>query len=126
MQKVAFEYCGVIGSNAFTGCPRLSEVKGILSRAHKEAFLNCPRLTSLNFESMDFVGTNVFNNTGFASVELPMLSTFENSGAFAECKSLCSVSLPIATDISSYTFNNCILLSDIYAPNVSMILEGAF
>lgn len=126
LQKVAFEYCASIGSNAFSGCSQLSKVEGILSRAYREAFANCSRLTSLNFESIDFIGTNTFSNTGFTSIELPMLSTFENGGAFAECKSLCSVSLPIAKDISSYTFNNCVLLSDIYAPNVSMILEGAF
>lgn len=126
LQKVTFEYCASIGSNAFTNCSNLSKVEGILSRAYKEAFANCSRLTSLNFESMDYMGTSPFNNTGFTSVELPMLSSFINSATFANCKSLRSVSLPIATNIGSFVFDGCILLSDIYAPNVSEISANAF
>lgn len=126
LQKVAFEYCASIGSNAFTNCSNLSKVEGIISRAYREAFANCSRLTSLNFESMDYVGTSTFGNTGFTSVELPMLSIFYNSATFNSCKSLCSVSIPIATNIGSFEFSGCILLSDIYAPNVSIISEGAF
>lgn len=75
---------------------------------------------------MNYIGTRTFQNTGFTSVELPMLSWFHNSEVFAGCKSLCSVSMPIATNISQYAFNGCILLSDIYAPNVSIISDGAF
>ena len=126
LQKVTFEYCASIGSNAFTGCSNLSKVEGILSRAYKEAFANCSRLTSFNFESMDYIGTNTFSNTGFTSIELPILSSFFNSATFAGCKSLCSASFPILTAISNNTFDGCILLSDFYAPNVSMISTAAF
>lgn len=126
LQKVTFEYCASIGSNAFTNCSRLTEVEGVLSRAYKEAFASCSRLTSLNFESMDYIGTNTFRNTGFTSVELPMLSSFFNSATFADCKNLCSVSIPIATNIGSYAFDGCILLSNIYAPNVNEIDVYAF
>lgn len=126
LQKVTFEYCASIGSNAFTSCSNLSKVEGILSRAYKEAFANCSRLTSLNFESMDYIGTNTFSNTGFTSIELPILSSFFNSATFAGCKSLRSASFPILTTISNNTFDGCILLSDFYAPNVSLISTTAF
>lgn len=82
LTEVAFDYCGAIISNAFTDCKKLSKVQGTIIQVQKEGFAQCSRLTDLNFESITYLGPNAFSNTGFTSIELPILPTFPQGNAF--------------------------------------------
>lgn len=53
-------------------------------------------------------------------------NTTKGNGAFNQCNSLISVSLPNATEIGNLTFNGCDSLSTVNLPKVATIGEKAF
>jgi hypothetical protein len=97
--------------NAFAGCSELvvANVSGATT-LYQGSFKDCVKLETVIMDEV-----TALKNT-----------TADGNGAFYNCDSLVSVSLPKATEIGKKTFNSCGTLSTVYAPQVTIIGDNAF
>jgi hypothetical protein len=97
--------------NAFVGCSNLvsADLNGATTIVHG-AFSGCEKLQTLVMKEV----TVIENDTA------------SSNGAFHNCASLVSVSLPKAEKIGKKSFNSCDSLSTVYAPQAQIIEEKAF
>ena len=86
----------------------------------KNAFENCPQLTTIRLNGVTFIGDEAFLNcTGLVAVELGSSIQHIGMGAFKNCSSLASATIPPnVTFIGDYAFANCAGLK------VATILDG--
>lgn len=75
----------------------------------KEAFKNCPKLTTIRLNGVSFIGDDAFLNcTGLVAVELGADVQHIGMGAFKNCSSLATATIPPnVTFIGDYAFANC-------------------
>lgn len=75
----------------------------------KNAFENCPKLTSIRLNGVTFIGDEAFLNcTGLVAVELGSSIQHIGMGAFKNCPSLAAVTIPPNTTfVGDYAFANC-------------------
>lgn len=75
----------------------------------KEAFKNCPKLTTIRLNGVNFIGDDAFLNcTGLVAVELGADIQHIGMGAFKNCTALTTVTIPPnVTFIGDYAFANC-------------------
>ena len=75
----------------------------------KNAFENCPKLTSVRLNGVTFIGDEAFLNcTGLVAVELGSSIQHIGMGAFKNCTSLASATIPPNTTfVGDYAFANC-------------------
>jgi hypothetical protein len=99
-----------IETNAFDRCINLvsADLSGVAT-INRGAFSRCEKLETLLTEEVTEIADAVSGN-----------------GAFHNCISLVSVSLPKAVKIGIKTFNSCDSLSTVYAPKATVIGEKAF
>lgn len=133
-----------IGTNMFADCELLSEVKfeDGLTALGNYMFKNCTALKAVTLpETLTFIGQYSFMGSGLESVKIPnsVLYLGANatsvpsgysviSGAFKECTSLKSVTLPEGLIfLGGYTFMGCTSLEEIVIPEtVTRIGSYAF
>ena len=86
----------------------------------KNAFENCPQLTTIRLNGVTFIGDEAFLNcTGLVAVELGADVQHIGMGAFKNCSALTSVTIPPnVTFVGDYAFANCSGLK------VATILDG--
>ncbi|OYP62124.1 leucine-rich repeat domain-containing protein [Prevotella sp. P2-180] len=139
-----------IGADAFMGCHDLTSITipNSVTSIGSTAFFDCTRLTSITIpDSVTSIGKMVF--CGCTGIEIPVIVndmfvylprtysghysisnniTMIIEGAFYECSSLTSVSIPTSvTSIGSDAFAGCSGLTSITIPNsVVKIEEGTF
>jgi hypothetical protein len=100
-----------IDVNAFSGCAELvSADLGGVTTIPQGAFSGCNKLATLVMDEV----TEIINDGA------------TTNGAFHNCDSLVSVSLPKASKIGKKSFNSCGSLSTVYAPSVAIIEDKAF
>jgi hypothetical protein len=100
-----------IAINAFAGCSEL--VTANLSGAttlYQGSFKDCVKLETVLMDEV-----TALKNT-----------TADGNGAFYNCASLSSASLPKAVEIGKKTFSGCASLATVYAPAVAAIGDKAF
>ena len=75
----------------------------------KNAFENCPKMTSIRLNGVTFIGDEAFLNcSGLVAVELGADVQHIGMGAFKNCSSLASTTIPPnVTFIGDYAFANC-------------------
>ena len=75
----------------------------------KNAFENCPKLTSIRLNGVTFIGDEAFLNcSGLVAVELGSSIQHIGMGAFKNCSSLTTATIPPnVTFIGDYAFANC-------------------
>jgi len=75
----------------------------------KNAFENCPKMTSIRLNGVTFIGDEAFLNcSGLVAVELGSSIQHIGMGAFKNCSSLASTTIPPnVTFIGDYAFANC-------------------
>lgn len=75
----------------------------------KNAFENCPKLTSIRLNGVTFIGDEAFLNcTGLVAVELGPSIQHLGMGAFKNCTALTTLTLPPNLNfIGDYAFANC-------------------
>jgi hypothetical protein len=75
----------------------------------KNAFENCPMLTTIRLNGVTFIGDEAFLNcTGLVAVELGSDIQHIGMGAFKNCTSLTTVTIPPnVTFVGDYAFANC-------------------
>jgi hypothetical protein len=102
-----------VAMNAFEQCEELvlADLRGVTSIA-RGAFSRCYKLETLIADEVREI-----------TYDPPSSSA---NGAFHNCDSLVSVSLPKATEIGKRAFNSCDSLSTVYAPQAALIGDSAF
>jgi len=120
-----------IEHNGFTQCSKLSTI--IFSKKLEKigfyAFYGCNSLVDIKIESKLTALDTVFSECrSLVTVDLQQTSLESlSSNCFNNCYSLKNVILsPLTTTISSYAFQNCIMLTTINLENVIRIREYAF
>ena len=75
----------------------------------KNAFENCQKLTTIRLNGVTFIGDEAFLNcTGLVAIELGSAIQHIGMGAFKNCSSLASATIPPnVTFIGDYAFANC-------------------
>lgn len=75
----------------------------------KNAFENCPKLTTIRLNGVTYIGDEAFLNcTGLVAVELGADVQHIGMGAFKNCSSLATATIPPnVTFIGDYAFANC-------------------
>ena len=114
LKTASFPLCTTIGSSAFEYCKSLTsayfpKVVYISSKG----FSSCSKLTSISFPALTSLYYMGLGGIGASSVYLPKL-TYVDMYAFRSCTSLRVLSLPVASYISTYAFENCYRLSQLY------------
>ena len=85
-----------------------------------QAFKACTRLANVDFSSatsLEAIGERAFLQTGITNIELPSSVKFIEQGAFCECLSLETLTIPANSEliyIKSMTFRNLNELTDVY------------
>ena len=82
-----------IARHAFDGCEELTVVKHNAKDINEAAFLNCVKLDSFDFSSVNKIGSQAFRGTGFVDLVIPGNVTSIGRNAFADCKELKNVEI---------------------------------
>jgi hypothetical protein len=117
--------------------PNKANITGIilppgLTTVDINAFADCKNLVSADLRDVTTVNHGAFsgckNLETLIMEEVTKLENIEGKtdGAFYNCDSLTSVSLPKAMEIERETFNSCDSLSTVYAPRATVIGDSAF
>ena len=122
----------VIGSSAFEGCSKLTEVviPSSVTRIERWAFSGCIGLTAVNIpSSVTEIGESAFSGcSGLMAVNIPSSVTEIRGQTFAGCSGLTAVSIPSSvTEIGWSSFEDCRDLTLVTIPSsVTEIGDGAF
>ncbi len=122
-----------IYSGCFTGCELLQSVHipASVETIGSAAFAGCTSLRTITFEpdgKLESIGENAFSETAVESLELPWFLSDIGDYAFAWCKNLTSVTLPVyLQNIGADAFYSCCELESIMIPaTVTQIGNYAF
>ena len=120
-----------IGKNAFENCPKLTSIRlNGTTFIGDEAFLNCTGLVAVELgAACQHVGMGAFKNcTVLSTVTIPPNVTFMGDYAFANCAELKTVTvMDGVVEIPAYTFQNCPKLEQIILPaTIEKVAETAF
>lgn len=120
LRRVYFENAKIIRAYAFDGCERLKDV--LIPKVEQldgHSFYGCTLGGELDFSSVKFIGQNCFEkSTGLGShvVKFPIAINI-GSGAFQDCIGLVSIEIPLVTSIGEYAFYGCEKLMSIAGDN---------
>jgi len=120
-----------IGKNAFENCPSLTTIRlnGVIFIGD-EAFLNCSGLVAVGFgAAIQHIGMGAFKNcSALASVTIPPNVTFIGDYAFANCPELKSMSIMDGVvEIPAYCFQNDTSLEQVILPtSIEKVGDKAF
>lgn len=108
-----------IGSNAFSGCAKLTSITipNSVTSIGQNAFSGCTGLTSIAIPSgVTSIGRNAFSGcTGLASIAIPRGATSVDACVFAGCTGLTSITIPNSVTSFGYsTFEGCTRLTSIH------------
>jgi len=121
-----------IGSDAFSGCTGLDEVRfpdeSVLTIIGDSAFYECPELTKIHFPaSLTTIGRYAFVNCAeLSEVRFPDDSALTIIGvyAFSGCVELSKIHFPASlSTIGAYAFEDCTELTELYFPHLSVLTE---
>ena len=120
-----------IGKNAFENCPKLTTIRlNGVTYIGDEAFLNCTGLVAVELgSSIQHIGMGAFKNcTALTTLTLPPNLTFMGDYAFANCSELKTVTvMDGVVEIPAYAFQNCPKLEQIILPSsIEKVAETAF
>lgn len=120
-----------IGKNAFENCPKLTTIRlNGVTYIGDEAFLNCTGLVAVELGAdVQHIGMGAFKNcTALGSVTIPPNLTFMGDYAFANCAELKTVTvMDGVVEIPAYAFQNCPKLEQIILPSsIEKVAETAF
>ena len=116
-----------IGSQAFSGCPNLTEINlsgcTNLENIDDNAFFNCSGLKEINLSnctSLEIIGNGAFGECqSLETVTLPSSVTTIYDNAFFNCSGLTNINLSNCTSltrIGSLAFQNCTSLETVLLP----------
>ena len=111
-----------IGSNAFSGCSKLTsiEIPSSVTSIGDSAFKGCSSLTNIEIpSSVTSIGDGAFRGCSkLTSIEIPSSVTSIGYGAFSGCSSLTSIEIPSSvTSIGDSAFSGCSKLTSIEIPS---------
>lgn len=110
-----------IGKNAFENCPALTTIRlNGVTYVGDEAFLNCPGLIAGELgSSVQHVGMGAFKNcTALTTTTIPPNVTFIGDYAFANCSELKTATvMDGVVEIPSYCFQNDVKLEQVMLPS---------
>ena len=110
-----------IGKNAFENCPKLTTIRlNGVTYIGDEAFLNCVGLVSVELgSSIQHIGMGAFKNcTALSTATIPPNVTFIGDYAFANCTTLKTATvMDGVVEIPAYAFQNCPKLEQIILPS---------
>lgn len=121
-------------STAFAGCSALASINipGRIKTIEKNTFADCVKLAEVTFpekSNLHTVGEGAFVNcTSLTSVSLPTTVSTIESGAFSYCTALTDITLPrgIST-VKKFAFGGCSSATSLYIPaGVTILGEQAF
>jgi hypothetical protein len=120
-----------IGKNAFENCPKLTTIRlNGVTYIGDEAFLNCSGLVAVELGSdIQHIGMGAFKNcSSLATATIPPNVTFIGDYAFANCPELKSMSIMDGVvEISAYCFQNDTSLEQVILPtSIEKVGENAF
>ena len=112
----------VIGSSAFEGCSKLTEVviPSSVTRIERWAFSGCIGLTAVNIpSSVTEIGESAFSGcSGLMAVNIPSSVTEIRGQTFSGCSGLTAVSIPSSvTEIGESAFAGCSGLTAVSIPS---------
>ena len=109
-----------IGKNAFENCPKLTSIRlNGVTFIGDEAFINCSGLVAVELgSSIQHIGMGAFKNcSSLAAATVPPNSTFIGDYAFANCTGLKTATLMDGVvEIPAYCFQNCTSLEQVMLP----------
>ena len=120
-----------IGKNAFENCPKLTSIRlNGVTFIGDEAFLNCSGLVAVELgSSIQHIGMGAFKNcTSLAAVTIPPNTTFVGDYAFANCSGLKAATIMDGVvEIPAYCFQNDTALEQVMLPtSIEKVGEKAF
>lgn len=120
-----------IGKNAFENCPKLTSVRlNGVTFIGDEAFLNCTGLVAVELgSSVQHIGMGAFKNcTSLAAVTIPPNTTFVGDYAFANCSGLKTTTIMDGVvEIPAYCFQNDTSLEQVMLPtSIEKVGDNAF
>ncbi|MDC7294745.1 leucine-rich repeat domain-containing protein [Butyrivibrio sp. DSM 10294] len=108
-----------VGKDAFIGCTNLVYVDLVgAERIEDSAFEGCAKLGTAEFgKNLKYIGVSAFGETAITKLDLAALdlSAFSmGQGAFENCKSLLTVTLPnTLVEVPVEAFSNCTVLNSV-------------
>ena len=109
-----------IGKNAFENCPKLTSIRlNGVTFIGDEAFINCSGLVAVELgSSIQHIGMGAFKNcSSLAAATVPPNVTFIGDYAFANCPGLKTATLMDGVvEIPAYCFQNCTSLEQVMLP----------
>ena len=113
--------CTTIPEDFAVDCTTLTDLTlgSHIKTIGRQAFKGCKSL-DVDFStatSLESIGENAFLQTGITNIELPSSVKFIEQGAFCECQSLETLTIPANSEliyIKSMTFRNLNELTDVY------------
>lgn len=119
-----------VPTRMFSGCVKLSSVvlPSSLTQVGPEAFRGCEALTSLPTlpSGVTRVSSQAFSGTGITALTLPPSVIFLESGAFAFCPNLASVSIEgSVSHLGDSLFSNCPQLVSVSIPSGTTATLGS-
>lgn len=120
-----------IGKNAFENCPKLTTIRlNGVTYIGDEAFLNCTGLVAVELGAdIQHIGMGAFKNcSSLATATIPPNVTFIGDYAFANCPELKSMSIMDGVaEIPAYCFQNDTSLEQVILPtSIEKVGENAF
>ena len=120
-----------IGKNAFENCPKLTSVRlNGVTFIGDEAFLNCTGLVAVELgSSIQHIGMGAFKNcTSLAAATIPPNTTFVGDYAFANCSGLKTTTIMDGVvEIPAYCFQNDTSLEQVMLPtSIDKVGDNAF
>ena len=114
LQSVCITEATAIGSSAFEGCEKLTNVSLPQAITIKNyTFEECTALTNISLPAATNIGSSAFDGCdNLTSISLPEATSIGNY-AFFICDNLTSISLPAAITIGVYAFDGCTELTTI-------------
>lgn len=114
-----------IGSYAFANCMNLEEVitTNNLKTVKEHAFYNCPNLKTMDFSSIETVGTFAFSNTGLEEIRLPANVSNWGSCVFQNSSIKVMYVEEGATKIPFALLHGCGGLTEIYLPSTLQSID---
>ena len=120
-----------IGKNAFENCPKLTSIRlNGVTFIGDEAFLNCTGLVAVELgPSIQHLGMGAFKNcTALTTLTLPPNLNFIGDYAFANCAELKTATIMDGVvEVPAYCFQNCPKLEQVILPmSVEKVADTAF
>ena len=126
------EQVKAIGTNAFSGCPSLSEINlKNVTHIGKRAFMECSALEEVDMSEVTTIYEGAFWRAGLIALSLPKATSISegitgSNGSFASCQSLASVEAPLLTNTGYLSFSGCTALKTVNMPELTEIKQEAF